>query len=111
MKRSVRMHEKDQVSTVLNDVKCGDIVGIYNEQNEFLYEIEAKEDISYGNKIALFDLKKGEAVIKYGEKIGELTKGISKGELVHVHNVKSLSVEIPPAFKKEIIRQMNIKLK
>ena len=37
MKRSVRMHEKDQVSTVLNDVKCGDIVGIYNEQNEFLY--------------------------------------------------------------------------
>ena len=95
MKRSVRMHEKDQVSTVLNDVKCGDIVGIYNEQNEFLYEIEAKEDIP----------------IKYGEKIGELTKGISKGELVHVHNVKSLSVEIPPAFKKEIIRQMNIKLK
>lgn len=109
MKRSIRMNEKDDVSTVLENIYIEDSVGIYNEQNEFLFEIKAKEDITFGNKIALFNKKIGDKVIKYGENIGEVTKDFKVGELVHVHNVKSLSVDIPPAIKDEIIRQMKIK--
>ena len=109
MKRSIRMNEKDDVSTVLENIFVHDIVGVYSEQNKFLYKIEAKEDIPFGNKIALVNKKIGEKVIKYGEDIGEVTKDFEVGELVHVHNVKSLSVDIPPAIRKEIIRQMKIK--
>ena len=46
--------------------------------------------------------------MKYGEIIGECTRDIRQGELVHVHNVKSLAVDIPEAFKIEIMRQMGI---
>ena len=108
IKRSIIMKEKDYVATVLEDIKKGDIVRIYNKENNYLYELEAMENIPFGNKIELSDINKGEKIVKYNEFIGECTQDIKKGYLVHVHNVKSLSVDIPPVFKKEIMRQMNI---
>ncbi len=42
-----------------------------------------------GHKYALFDIKKGENVIKYGSPIGHATKDIKKGEQVHTHNLKT----------------------
>ena len=68
----------------------------------------AAEDIPFGNKIALCPLQKGELVVKYGVPVGLCTHDIACGRLVHVHNVKSRTVDIPPAFKKEIMRQMHI---
>lgn len=109
MKRSILMNSKDDVTTVLENVKIGDIIGIYDENNILIDKIEAKENIPFGNKIALRDKKMGEIIYKYGEPIGKVTQNILKGYLIHVHNVKSLSVDIPPALKKEIIRQMGIK--
>jgi len=44
-----------------------------------------------GHKFALEDIEKGEAVIKYGEPIGQSTEKIARGEHVHVHNVVSQS--------------------
>lgn len=109
MKRSILMNSKDDVTTVLENIKIGDIIGIYNENNTLIGEIEAKENIPFGNKIALRDKNIGEIIYKYGEPIGRVTQNILKGYLIHVHNVESLSVDIPPEFKKEIIRQMGIK--
>lgn len=48
-----------------------------------------KEDVKFGHKFAIKDIKKGEHVIKYSESIGTATKDISIGEHVHVHNVES----------------------
>jgi altronate dehydratase len=42
-----------------------------------------------GHKFALKDMGEGEAIIKYGEPIGQSTVKISRGEHVHVHNVIS----------------------
>ena len=111
MKRSILMNKKDNVITVLENVLKDDIVNVYNNENEFLFNIVSNEEILIGNKISLIDMNKGDKVIKYGEIIGEVTRQIKKGYLVHVHNVKSLTVDIPPAFKKEIIRQMRINVK
>ena len=103
------MDDKDLVATALEDVKAGDEVNIFSQENISLCHMTAKEDIPYGNKIALVDILKGTKIIKYGAEIGESTTNIYMGELVHVHNVKSLIVNIPPSINKEIIRQMNIK--
>ncbi len=46
-------------------------------------------NIADGHKYALRDIKKGEAVIKYGNPIGIATADIKKGEHVHTHNVKT----------------------
>ncbi|MGM9612943.1 MAG: UxaA family hydrolase, partial [Butyricicoccus sp.] len=98
----------DHVATVLEDVKRGDEVGIHDAENILLYTMTASEDIPFGNKIALCPLKKGDLLVKYGAPIGLCTHDIPCGWLVHVHNVKSRTVDIPPAFKKEIMRQMHI---
>ncbi|RRD94950.1 carbohydrate kinase [Clostridiales bacterium COT073_COT-073] len=110
MKKCILMNLHDEVATVLEDVHIGDTVGVFNTESQLVMEQIAKENIPFGNKIALKDKNIGEKIIKYGSIIGEVTAVIEVGKLVHVHNVKSLAVDIPPAFKREIIRQMNIKM-
>ena len=110
MKRFIKMDEHDLVATALVDLKSRERADIFSTDNICLDSVIALEDIPYGNKIALADILKGDNVIKYGTVIGKCTCDIRKGALVHVHNGKSLVVDIPPAFKKEIMRQMNIKV-
>ncbi len=45
--------------------------------------------IPAGHKIALWDIKQGEPVIKYGQTIGRASTDIRKGEWVHSHNLKT----------------------
>lgn len=52
-----------------------------------------------GHKIALSDLKKGEALIKYGSPIGVLKQDVKKGERVHTENLKTaLTPEFDPVY-------------
>ena len=51
--------------------------------------LKEHDEIPVGHKIALKDIKSGDAVIKYGTIIGRATKNIKKGEWVHSHNLKS----------------------
>ena len=108
MKRAIRMHKLDQVATVLENVAAGDEVSICDSNNVQLYGMTAVENIPFGNKIALCDIPEGKLLIKYGVPVGLVTKDIKCGRLVHVHNVKSRTVDIPPSIRQEIMRQMNI---
>jgi len=108
MKRFIKMNQKDMVATALANFKAGDKADICSEENEKLESCQCLSSIPFGNKIALVDLKRGDKVVKYGSVIGECTRDIKRGQLVHVHNVKSLAVDIPQAFKLEIMRQMGI---
>ncbi len=54
--------------------------------------------IGLGHKIALRDIKKREAVYKYGQIIGFASQDISAGEHVHVHNVSADAFERDYAF-------------
>lgn len=61
-------------------------------------------DLKTGHKIALFDISKGEDIIKYGFPIGIATEDISSGIRVHTENMKTklndiLSYEYTPDFK------------
>lgn len=86
-KQAVVITEKDSVAVATVDLKKGNIAKMFigNE----VFEIELKEDIKFGHKFAIKNIKKGEHVLKYGESIGTATKDIFVGEHVHVHNVES----------------------
>ena len=53
------------------------------------FTLTARDDVPIGHKIALNDLKAGEAAIKYGQDIGRITADVDKGRHVHVHNLKT----------------------
>lgn len=74
----------DNVAVALTDLKKGEKVSVEN------VNLILAEDIPKNFKTAVANIKKGEAVIKYGFLIGEATEDIKSGELVHTHNVKTM---------------------
>jgi altronate dehydratase small subunit len=85
--KAVVIHGKDNVAIALEPLRPGLIVSV--EVGSRVEKIQILSDIPMGHKFALIDMDKGEAVIKYGEPIGQSTAKISRGEHVHVHNVAS----------------------
>jgi hypothetical protein len=51
--------------------------------------ITTKQPIGLGHKLARRPIAAGEAVVKYGARIGSATAAIAPGEHVHTHNMKS----------------------
>ncbi len=60
MKRYIKINENDNVIVALADLQTGEDIG----------GVKALEEIPSGHKMAVTDIKKGEAVIKYGYRIG-----------------------------------------
>ncbi len=85
--QAIVINEKDNVATALEPLQAG--ANITAEVHGRVEEITLLSDIPMGHKFALEDMEKGEAVIKYGEPIGQSTTKITRGEHVHVHNVVS----------------------
>ena len=83
------INDKDNVGTALEPLKAGTEVSA--EVHGHIEKLRLLSDIPMGHKFALKDIKEGEAVIKYGEPIGQSTAKIARGEHVHVHNVASQS--------------------
>lgn len=71
---------KDNVGVALEDLKKGSKV----------QGVGVKEDIKIFFKVALRPIHEGEEILKYGEPIGIACAEIDEGELVHVHNIKSI---------------------
>jgi altronate dehydratase len=47
------------------------------------------EDVPAGHKVALVNIPKGDAVVKFGVNIGTAVAAIGAGAHVHVHNLES----------------------
>lgn len=86
-KQGVIVTKNDSLATATVDLKKGDIAKMF--LGDEIIEVVMKEDVKFGHKFAIKDIKKGEHVIKYSESIGTATKDIFVGEHVHVHNVES----------------------
>jgi altronate dehydratase small subunit len=90
MRRSARaivMNEKDNVATALKPFHKGTEASV--EVQGRIEKLTLMSDVPLGHKFALKDMEEGEAVIKYGEPIGQTTGRIIRGEHVHIHNVVS----------------------
>ncbi len=106
MSKAIVMSERDNVATLLSAAVGGSSVSLIDKQGGALPAVEAVESIPAGNKIALRDLQPGEAMIKYGAPCGAISAPVRKGELVHVHNVKSGRINIPDEIVEDILREM-----
>ena len=83
-KKALWLHKEDNVAVALSDFSKGSAVQIAGS------EIILRDPVDYGHKFAVRDIRQGEPIIKYAEKIGVAVRDILRGEHVHVHNVKSL---------------------
>lgn len=79
MSKLFKINDKDNVAVALEELKKGEIID----------NIKLLDDIPFGHKVLLNDLKSGENIIKYGNPIGHLTIDCKKGEHIHEHNLKT----------------------
>ena len=107
MSKAIVMSETDNVATLLAEAAKGSLVSLIDKQGKQLPALEAREAIPAGNKIALRDLAPNESMVKYGAACGVVSAPIAKGELVHVHNIKSKRINIPDEIVEDILREMN----
>ena len=84
---AIAIDEKDNVAVVLGDTAQGEEV-IWSASGS-CHKVCAVEQIPMYHKIAIKEIAQGEAVIKYGERIGVATQKIPAGAHVHTHNVQS----------------------
>lgn len=81
------IHPTDNVAVVTAPIRAGECVCCLRQGQEI--RLTAAEDIPCYHKIALCDIDRGQAVIKYAHPIGVATVPIAKGAYVHRHNVVS----------------------
>src|SRR5947209_1899637 len=80
----LHLNPRDDVAVALRELAAGERLEIAGR------EIEVREAIPNGHKIALRDIPVGETVRKYGWPIGALTAPVRAGGHVHTHNLKTL---------------------
>lgn len=79
----IRISENDSVAVALKDLESGNTYLLDN------MSITLRDDIPFGHKVSLYDIKENENIIKYGQPIGHAKCEIKKGQHVHTHNLKT----------------------
>jgi (2R)-sulfolactate sulfo-lyase subunit alpha len=85
------LHDPDDsvAVVVVEGIKAGTpLTGLILDEDRTL-QLECRQDIPIGHKVALKDMAVGDTVIKYGVDIGKVVQPIRKGEHAHVHNIKT----------------------
>lgn len=79
MNKLYKIHDEDNVAIALEPLKKG-----YAEQGVTLLD-----DIPFGHKVLLYDMKAGENIVKYSNPIGHLVCDTKAGSHIHEHNLKT----------------------
>jgi (2R)-sulfolactate sulfo-lyase subunit alpha len=91
MKHSILLHEiDDDVGVAVTDLKKGASAGAVTLEGKPAGTVKLRDKVPLGHKVALRDLPKDKAVIKYGREIGKAVQAIAKGAHVHIHNLKTM---------------------
>ena len=81
--RLLLLAEADNVMVTRANLKSGDLVSLEGTR------VRMSSDAPLGFKVARCDLAPGDKVLKYGAVIGSATAIIRRGDVVHLHNMKS----------------------
>ena len=81
-------HDGDNVAVAMDDLEPGTLHGLSVKEGTAYTEV-LNHAIPLGHKFALRDHAEGEAIIKYGIKVGIASKPIKTGDYVHTHNMRS----------------------
>lgn len=82
-RRLLLLRDQDNVVVACAALTSGDVVRLDDA------EFKVRVDVPLGFKIARRDLVPGDKVFKYGAVIGSATTPIRRGDIVHLHNMKS----------------------
>lgn len=77
--RLVRIHPSDTVAVAVRPLAAGERLG----------DVETRQDVPAGHKVALEAHAPGDAVVKYGFPIGRASTAIEPGDWVHSHNLST----------------------
>src|ERR1700737_654834 len=81
--RLLLLAAQDNVVIARTNLTRGDVVTIEGVQ------VTLSDDVHLGFKIARCDLAGGHKILKYGAVIGSATAEIRRGDIVHLHNMRS----------------------
>jgi altronate hydrolase len=84
---AVHLRPEDNIAVAARTL----LPGAHLEANGTVFAIAQR--IGLGHKIALRDIRRGEAIFKYGQIIGFASQEIPAGSHVHVHNVNAEAFE------------------
>jgi len=82
-----RVNCRDNVIVALSALLKGEELSV--EDRGRPVKIILLDDIPKGHKVALSDIPVFSKIVKGGIMIGESTQHITRGEHIHVHNIKS----------------------
>ena len=80
-KIAIQLKDEDNVAVLQFPLKAGDALHFQKKT------ILCRQKIPAGHKIALEEIKQGQALVKYGQKIGFAKKTIRRGDHVHIQNL------------------------
>ena len=83
-------HKGDNVGVVVvEDLVAGtEMLCVVTEDNSD-FRLTVNHDVPIGHKVSLQDLSEGDTVVKYGQDIGKIIAPVTKGDHVHVQNLKT----------------------
>src|SRR5215472_56996 len=84
---AVQLRPEDNVAVAARPIAAG----LEVQSNGHTLTVDRR--IGLGHKVALRPIRKGEAILKYGQVIGFAGEDIGPGSHVHVHNVKADTFE------------------
>jgi altronate dehydratase len=88
MVNAILIDQKDNVVTLVSDIKSGDEVEY--QVGSGINKVKAIEKIPYGHKMAIDRIAQGGDIVKYGEAIGHAKKDIQPGAWIHSHNTNEI---------------------
>lgn len=88
MQDFIKINKDDNVAVALKPIAKGTTVDVVGSSVTML------EDIPQGHKFAIKPIKKGDAVIKYGFRIGYAQADVEVGGWIHTHNLKTALGEL-----------------
>ncbi|MDE2611835.1 MAG: UxaA family hydrolase [Burkholderiales bacterium] len=81
---------RDTVAVVVVEgVQAGMTLDGWIMDDDRRVQLQCRQDIPIGHKVALADMAVGDTVLKYGIDIGRVVAPIRAGEHAHVHNIKT----------------------
>ena len=88
----IKLNAKDNIAVAPMNIPLGSKINS---------DLNAENEIPFGHKISLNNIKKGELIYKYGQIIGIAIDEIKKGSHVHSHNIIFHEFERNYKFKKQ----------
>ena len=88
MQDFIKINKDDNVAVALKPIAKGTTVNVAGT------DVTTLEDVPQGHKFAIKPIKKGDAVIKYGFRIGYAQADVEVGGWIHTHNLSTALGEL-----------------